>query len=147
MVRLFYNSTGVHMQNGHSNSLDEETGGDSEQGSPERALGRGLLNLETAVTVEDDPQLGASAAAAAPQTRSLVSRVKAILFGGSGEGDGKEKSSPTNKKGYERFSSQVDLSRNLGLFAGVFAPVALGQFANNLFLRTGKWCDNIESVW
>ncbi|XP_046571482.1 uncharacterized protein LOC124279693 [Haliotis rubra] len=27
--------------------------------------------------------------------------------------------------------------RNLNTIAGVFAPVALGQFANNVFLRTG----------
>ncbi|RUS76310.1 hypothetical protein EGW08_015934 [Elysia chlorotica] len=130
MARLFYNSTGVHMHNG---SLDEEMGGgDLEQSSPERALGRGLLNLEMAVTVEDEKQLPA-----APAPRSLAARVKAILFGSS-DGDGKEKGSAgSRRRGYERFPSQADLGRNLGLFAGVFAPVALGQFANNLFLRTG----------
>ncbi|KAK3754232.1 hypothetical protein RRG08_030647 [Elysia crispata] len=129
MVRLFYNSTGIHMQNGNTNGDEDDTGGDCEQGSPERALGRGLLNLEMAITVEDEKQ---PIATSAPR-RSLGSRVKAILFG-SPEVDGKEK----GRKGYERFPSQVDLSRNLGLFAGVFAPVALGQFANNLFLRTGE---------
>ena len=144
MARLFYNSTGVHMQNGgpNSGSGGDDDIGESEQGSPERALGRGLLNLETLVTVEDEKQLDA-ATNVSHRPRSLASRVKAVLFGSSSDGEGKDlkgSHSPhsSKRKGYERFPSQVDLSRSLGLFAGVFAPVALGQFANNLFLRTGE---------
>ncbi|GFN96097.1 solute carrier family 12 member 9 [Plakobranchus ocellatus] len=127
MARLFYNSTGVHMENGDLRG-DEEAG-EMDQAIPERVLGKGLLNLETAVTIDEE-----KTPIAAPK-RSLASRLKGILFGSS-DSEIKEKGLQ-RRGGYERFPSQVDLGRSLGLFAGVFAPVALGQFANNLFLRTG----------
>ncbi|ESO84406.1 hypothetical protein LOTGIDRAFT_168861, partial [Lottia gigantea] len=41
----------------------------------------------------------------------------------------------TLKRSYDP-DSTGDFKRRLGTFAGVIAPIALGQFGNNLFLRT-----------
>lgn len=44
---------------------------------------------------------------------------------------------------YDATYNVFGFRRNLDTLAGVFAPVALGQFANNLFLRTGKYIARI----
>lgn len=120
-MKLIYNSTGVRVENGINNA-------NFDNGSlSKNILGGEYLDLDTiSMSMEDKPSQSEKTPLAASDI--LSRRIRSFFFGGSSN----------NESGYSSFSEKTsDVARTLGAFAGVFAPVALGQFASQLFLRTG----------
>lgn len=118
-MKLVYNSRGAHIDNGLTIS--------SSTGSMTNVLVGEYLNLESSVTIEGNTVCTEKTPLTSPRDFGL--RLKSIFFGGK-NGAATGDSDSTGKSGFA--------GRTLGAYAGVFAPVALGQFASALFLRTGK---------
>uniref|UniRef100_A0A0B7B898 Solute carrier family 12 member 9 n=1 Tax=Arion vulgaris TaxID=1028688 RepID=A0A0B7B898_9EUPU len=120
MSKISYNSTGVHIDNGI------DTINDCQNNMPS-VLDGDFLNLESA-TVTIDGNSTDTERTPLNSSPHFGQRLKTFFFGTESD----------SGKGYSEFSGkQADSGRTLGAFAGVFAPVALGQFASQLFLRTG----------
>lgn len=120
-MKFFYTPSGVRMENDESNSSDDATN------DPSNAIEGGYFNLDTVITVEENGKNEKTPLTPSPQP--MGKRIRALWKGLKEEAIS-----------YDALSGKPkDVRRNLGVFAGVFAPVALGQFANNLFLRTGEY--------
>ncbi|XP_055863932.1 solute carrier family 12 member 9-like isoform X2 [Biomphalaria glabrata] len=108
-MRMYYNSTGVHMM--HSNN-----------GAPPHMSSNDYLNLDdTPILMHDDSE--SMERIPLTSSPSLFQKAKCFLL---------RTPAPSITPVHDS-----DFGRSLGIFAGVFAPVALGQFASHLFLRTG----------
>ncbi|KAL8614486.1 hypothetical protein ACOMHN_067477 [Nucella lapillus] len=116
------------------NSMDHRRSTDPGADESSEVTEHRYINLESFEIPDTDQKKSAQQSTPLKSGKTLPTRI-AAYFRGVCDG-GEESYDKLNSD--SRGKSVYDARRNLGALGGVFAPVALGQLATNIFLRVAQ---------